>query len=747
MIAQKNAATAGTRPGRGWRGRTVRTCAAAGFGVLLILALHSRGHLFLREALNWTILWIPPALLLALYGREAGREKGRVRIPGPVAVLILTLVLSLMSSLVRHRWFFFPNWIPVGDPRDSGLFQFVFLTALLTPIFAWRRWHRRATGWLLAAGAVWMAVLSLSNALDTMGGRAFYRTDHPSTMFRLWEFGETFPALGGYNPMWNAGIEHFAGVTSGAHGLGLLIYPLLRLAPVHTFYSEALLVLFIIVTPLIAALSVKAVGGGLEAMAAGALLALGCSQHFFLWFWHYGTVGAVLSASMVVPVTALAYRAAVRHRLDPATFFGLFAAGLLMLMWKPLAPAIGIGLLGAYLGARRHWNRRSFRFLLACGALILLAYLPWLRVTLFPGRGALDYVARAGGEPRTLGVILSGGAGRLAANLVKGHPVLLFLGLGGAAFAAPRSIRRWYLPVLAFLAVLTGWSLEVNPLSQLDRLALPLLFAAIVPAALCAGRALRASGWRSAPARAALFAVLLLGGYNVSHHYANRGLARAQPMPEELDEFVEWIRAEVPENGRLLFAGRAVHGYGWGKIAYLPVLAGREMMADDYYGFPRGIVEFEYPPQPYRDSAEGYLAYASAYNVTHIVTIHNRYREQFDRHPEVFQPAWVFDPEGANITAYRVLRPAPMLPSAGRVRAAINRIVVEFDEEPEDVILPYDWRNGLFSRTPGAEIGPHAYDNNIRLIAVRPHGSRRVEIGYRTPWGPLEPNFDGRPHR
>ena len=74
-------------------------------------------------------------------------------------------------------------------------------------------------------------------------------------------------------------------------------------------------------------------------------------------------------------------------------------------------------------------------------------------------------------------------------------------------------------------------------------------------------------------------------------------------LPPEMTEFVEWIRADVPEDGRLGFAGRAVHFYGGGNIAYLPVLAGREMMADDYYGFPRGTIEYNYPPRTYRQGS------------------------------------------------------------------------------------------------------------------------------------------------
>ncbi len=745
-----NSPEKGDRPSPGRRHRRRRlagTAAAAVFGLVIICAPGVTGPIFERTSLIWTIWWLPPAILLVLYGRSLGPQPGRRRIPGPVAALMLMLVLGLLSSTIPAAWwFYFLRWLPEGEPFRSTLVRFILVSALLTPLFAWRRWPRRATGWLLSAAAVWMVVLAAHRALQTLEGGVLYRTDHPSFMFRLWEFGQTFPALGGYNPWWNGGIEHFAGVTSGVQGLGLLIYPLLRAAPVHTYYNTVIIALFIFLNPIIAAISVRAVGGRKEAMAAGALLSLGVSRHFFLWMWHFGTVGASLSSLMVVPTIALAYRAAVRHRLGAATFFGLAASAFLMTMWAPLGVIVGLGLTVSFLGARRHWSRPSFLFLLAAAGLVLLAYLPWLRIILFPARAVVDYVGQGAGGPAPVGAALLGGARRLGKYLLEGHPVLVFLGLGGAIAAAPGTIRRWYLPPLLLLAAVCGWALEWKPLSQLDRAAIPLMFAALVPAALCAGRVLRSAGWRSAPARAVLFALLVLGGYNVSQLYANRGIATAQTIDPMVNELIEWVRGEVPENGRLLFAGRAVHYYGGGNIAYLPVMAGREMMADDYYGFPPRTIEYNYPPPRYRRDGNSFLGFAAAYNVTHVITRHDDYREFFALYPEIFEPARTFSCQGRELTAYRLLRDHPLLPAAGRVRAEINRLVIEFDGEPQDVILPYNWRDGLVCRTPGAAIEPYRYDKYIRLIAVRPGGERRVTIGYRAPWGPVKPNFDGRFH-
>ncbi|MCC5843631.1 MAG: hypothetical protein JJU05_05205 [Verrucomicrobia bacterium] len=706
------------------------------------------GGLWLAVVLALLLMWILPvgglrllfALPLGLYGIYVSRAVPRIA--PPLILLLLGLLLALLAIQTPSPWFFFLRWTSGG--MRSGLFRLLLLWLLLGGLLAWRK--ASPCVWGLPVMALLLSAACLRAALRTLGGVPLYRTDHPSFMYRLWELGQSFPALGGYNPSWNAGTEHYAGVASGVQGLGLLVLPLLRHVPVHELYNPLVLVTFILATPLICALSVRAVGGRPAAMAAAAILSLAVSHPFFQWMWHFGTLGAAFSAVMVVPTLALAYRAAILHRLDPVTFLCLGISVFLMSMWGPLVPTMGGGLLLAYLWMPSRWTRRSFVFLLSCAVLSLLAFWPWIRVLLFPARFVVDYVNQSSVSETGLGTKFLEGGRRLGEHLASGHPLLLFLGMGGAVAGAPRSVRRWYVPPLLLSALVCGWGLAWRPYAQLERLGIPLLFAAIVPAALCTERILRNRSPRSIPARAGLLAVLLLGGYTGTQLYANRGPAPAQTMDPVVGELVDWIRAELPDNGRLLFAGRAVHAYGGGKIAYLPVLSGREMMADDYYGFPPGTVEFNYPPVPYRRSLEAFQDFAAAYNVTHVITSHDSFREFFAAHPGEITSLAQFEFRGVELTAYRLLRKRPLLPEQGRVTAGINRLVLQIDTPQESVVLPYNWREGLHSQTPGATVEPYAYDGNIRLIRVRPGGAREVVIGYQMPWGPVAPNFDGRFH-
>ena len=214
--------------------------------------------------------------------------------------------------------------------------------------------------------------------------------------------------------------------------------------------------------------------------------------------------------------------------------------------------------------------------------------------------------------------------------------------------------------------------------------------------------------------------------------------------------FAEWIRAEVPAEGRLGFAGRAVHSYGGGIIAYLPVLAGREMMADDYYGFPRGTIEYNYPPLAYRRSIDNYVFFSRAYGITHWVAARADESDYLSAHPDRFERVKSLEVGGRPIEVYRVKDPGPgsrFWEGGGRVAARANHLeVFPADPAAERVVIRYNWRAGLVCRTPGATIEPWAVDGNIRFITVHPHGQARVEIGYRPHWAPIQPNFDGRFH-
>ena len=263
---------------------------AAGLALLLgsgtLAILHTSGKLFRLEWLAH-LLWLAPVLAMVERYRAERRNAADLRPdrPGlaPLLVLSAAMTLALFSSSVCHPWFFFLDWAP--DTRDpwmvisSGISQFVLLTALLTPFLV--RGVRRPGMW---TGLIFVAgiVVSVGMLFHVTGGKALWRDDHPSFLFRLYAFGQTFPRLVNYMPHWNAGVVDSVGVTSGILGPGLLFLPFWKWGAAEAVYTPATAAMFILLAPLLAACSARIAGGGRTASWTAGILALGVSRHFSL---------------------------------------------------------------------------------------------------------------------------------------------------------------------------------------------------------------------------------------------------------------------------------------------------------------------------------------------------------------------------------------------------------------------------------------------------------------------------------
>ena len=705
------------------------TILALVMGAVLLLGLRTGGKIIRSEWYPFVVWMAVPGVLACLLWRRMGARRGiALRRYAPLLVLALVLLLYLVSSIALHKWFFFLSWAPGATPvARSGLGRFALWTSLLTLFFAWRP----CRPWLIPlAILVGAELLSIGALLEETGGAALYRTDHPSFMFRLWEFTRNFPDLVTYMPHWNAGVLHYVSVTSGTSGPGLVLWPLLRFFPVHQVYTPAWAMLFLVVVPWVAVGSVRAMGGDRTAAFTGGILALGVSQHFFLWALHFGTIGAAFASAMALPVSALAFRAVWMRRRERWLAVCLVLAGLLLLTWPPAGLAgVGVGI-AALAGVNRR-TLRSWPFLALCGAAVVLLFTPWLRVILGEGKGVVEFVLKSGKSgadaPSFTSANLVSGLKHLAAHLQEINPLIVCFGIAGVVTGASRRLRRWFLPILIVLALVTGWARELKPHSQLSRMSIPLAFVAVGPAAIFIGRLLRANDLRLAAVRAGLTALLMLSGYNVAKICANRGLARYVVLDDERMALPNWIREHTPENGRVLFAGKCVHGYGGGNVAYLPVLTGREMMAVDYYGFPPEQVLYEYPPREFRKTPEQVWTFFEAYNVSHIVTYHGKWKKYFDDQPDRYTERVELGP----VSIYERRAPVGMIHGGGgRVTAGFDRLDVELDDPSTEVMLAYNWLDGL-EVDPPVEIRPREFVNGIALIGVQPNGRQSFAIRFR----------------
>ncbi len=300
--------------------------------------------------------------------------------------------------------------------------------------------------------------------------------------------------------------------------------------------------------------------------------------------------------------------------------------------------------------------------------------------------------------------------------------------IGVASALSARSVRWWFGPVMLVFVLIVGWGPQIKPNLELGRMAIPMMFLAIGPAAMGCARLLRGRAGVLAPARAALVVVLVLGGWNVRQLYRNHGRAPYRTLPEAIPEFARRLRDAVPEGGRVMFAGPTVHHYGHGHVAYLPSLAGREMMAVDYYHFPPTYVEYLYPPRGFFETPEAILEFARLYNITHVVTYHEEWKQRLGGMGE--DCLELESEEALRASVYQLRRtPSQFLVGAGRVKADFSRLEVQVADPGREAVLCYNWAEGLSAPEP-VELYPYDAGQGVQLIGVRPNGRGEFAIRF-----------------
>ena len=715
--------------------------AVAGFGLAGILAINEYcrkgAMLWPSSGRIWTLLLA--GLLAVFWGflfrrRNRLKPESRSRLAAelPWALLAAAMVSFLCSGALLHPWTYFVRWLPhFGEGWHALTAQmplWILLTAGLTPFFL--RKQKRLGLWMLGL-LLASQVLALGLLLHHTGGVAIYKDDHPSFLFRFWEFARTFPQYLNYNPYWNGGLVNAYCHTSGTGALGLLLYPLWKCLPTHQAYTPALGLAYIVIMPLLAVAALRIMRQSWTAAACAGLMALGVSRHFFLWLLHYGTVCAPMVASFTLLVAACLYRVFWLDRREKWLGAILVLSVGVLVQWPPgglMALPIAVTCLLAW----RRWTWPKIRFLLVSAGLVLVLAGRQIAVVLLKGGAVVTHVM--GGESATDSVGLSEmivrGFHFLVGHLQEAHPVILFFGFAGLMILSTRSIRRWFGPPLVVFMLIVGWGPQFKPNLELGRMAIPMMFLAVAPAAVGCDRLLRGSDRWWAPARAALVVLLVFGGWNVARLYGNDGHANYQLMHRELPAFADQLNQVVPEGARVLFAGAMVHHMNYGHVAYLPVLADREMMAVDYYHFPPSYVAYEYPPGIYNQTPEGVMEFAEFYNVTHIVTRVDRWREFFRLRPDLFEEVPGLNAYGT--TTFRLNRdPSPFLRGSGSVEADFSRISVTVDDPDAESILCYNWAEGLSVPEP-VELFPFEAGKEVTLIGVRPNGCASFDIRFRS---------------
>ena len=703
---------------------TLRMLMVVGFGALLALGSYQKGAAFF-PAWGARCLWVLPLWVAGLVLHRRTRQGQPARSTSwSILVLLGTLVAYLFSRSAAAPDFFFLHWAP-SSPWSLG-----------------EGWIERA----LATGAVVLIVLSLKRRwlvvfmalaligiqlqsflalMDATGGAPMYRIDHPSFFYRLWSFGQTLPRFIYYDPFWNGGSVNPYLVASGVLTPGLLLWPVWKFLPLTEVYTPTLGFLFLLVVPLIAAASCRALTRNRLACVAAAFMGLGTSHFYAIHLVNYGTFGSLLCAAFLMPLSACLYRLVILNRRDRWTWLALVVSGACALCWPPLA----VMALPLSIPMVLNWRRldRHLVIGLAACALGFVALFSLPALSILHHSRVLKFAATSA-SPFTADFLYAGFR-QLGELLRQSHPVILFAGILAPLALPLRSIRRWFVPLLVGSLLMAAWGQGWKHTLQLERIWINALFIGVLPSSLVVGWMARR---RTLPMRVTvslLCGLLLMGGYNTVKIMGNKGRARFNTMTPELKELVKWVRDHVPSDGRVMFAGAAVHGYSGGKVASLPIYTGREMLSCDYYGFSPKLVEYNYPPKEFRHHGpEKLFQFMDLYNVTHIITYHEDWKAAFRRHSSQYEEVMSFGKK----TIFRVKRESSMfIEGQGIVEAGINQIVVSPADRDAPVVIKYNWVDGITCTPKSASIEPWDTGTSLRLIRVDPCGAETVTISYK----------------
>ena len=692
---------------------------------------------------RWTALLVFAAglgLIASLLRRR------RLKLPpvSPLEISLFALVgglaVCLFSSGAAHPWFFIESWFQAGRGLRGMPFALVFSLLSMAGAFALlaRPIGRKGMSFFLAMLLAVVQLASLIALFRHTGMEALYGDDHPSFMFRIREFVETYPSMKVFNPWWNAGVVNAVGASSGVGAVALPLFPLWKSYSIHLVYTPALGLLFIVVAPLLTLVGLRAVRAPWPSAIIGALFSLGVSRASFVWGLHFGTVGALFAMQFLPLFALLLYRVTIMRRADAPTKLGFVASAFFLAQWPPCLIMALLLVLGVLFNVRRLRGREWLR-LFGCAVILFMLLRPNI-LALLSNRDLFAFVAESPPPAeRSLPPLrdwFRALPAMLSLRLPEANPLVTFLGLGGLFVLPLKRLRRMLVPAVIGLLLLAAWGPLVAPRLQLERMALPALMLASIPAAILAGKMLASKAPSLCAVKSAIVSLLLLCGVTTIILYGGGGYAPYRSLPQEIRAFAEKVYEVVPKDGRLLFYGSTVHSFGGGHVAYLPILAGREMMACDYYHFPPKMVEYDYPPKPWRKTAEGIADFMRLHGATHLATT-IPHRAAFIRDSGLFTEI-PFMPDGKPDTSYGMTLFALNGVTGGRFAsgkdchcyADFDYLLVYRDRSGDsEVVLRYDWSPHLTAGNV-ADLKPVEVAPGVKFLRVRFTGSDMAVIRY-----------------
>ncbi len=504
----------------------------------------------------------------------------------------------------------------------------------------------------------WLGPLSALGLLATIliatQDRLIFSDDHPVFLQRLILLKENFPWIPFYNPLWNAGIDQRDFFATGALGVFFVLAPLVYALDVTQYYSLLIALLLFIIVPASTAYAAYRYQRSSVLSSIAIVLTLSNSLLWYRWALKYGTVGFLLSSSLVPLVLILANQFLDRNaRFSIKDGMLLVAFTTVMLFWSPTALIFApLGLLGIV--RLPHILKTKNKLITTC--LLLLINVAWMSIFVSVSRVG-NYVGNETTASRRVAYtetitdqnqpILIRFKSTSAAALKAfrdwasaENPLILMLCLPGILLLTS-PLRRTLGVTFAWTLLLGSFGSVYLPQLELDRMLLIGGLIAVVPVSLalqsiienffiCSGLLRILSALTLGFLFASPFATAtILINRSVEHYDI------ARPIVGELAQAIK----EYGGTGRTVFSGFILHELSGGHIAPLVFWSGKQIVASshvhDKWQYTNVV-----PESFSKRGDSGIEEFLDLMNASAIVAHEKNWIKFFHDRPEKYQERW-----------------------------------------------------------------------------------------------------------
>jgi hypothetical protein len=560
------------------------------------------------------------------------------------------LCLVFISDWLCQRYALMQGPLIRGEILLCTAIAFVSL-----PIIARRSWK---------ALPIFSAALLTWSFFEASSGRLLFSDDHAMFLFRLKQLREHFPFIPFWSPVWNAGIDARDFFATGALNPFIVGAPLIYIFGVEATYNVVVAGILFLLLPGVTYYASRRLRFSPAAASIASTLALCNGLMWYRWSLKYGTMGFVVSATLLPLAIVLALHFLETEKLRYRDIFLFVAVTTMTLLWS-LAGAVFIPL--ALIAIPRTFAvLRSPSHLVAI-ALLAAVNLPWMTmmwkvsnvsrfITVEANSTAVaqrpasneqstDNAVTTSSPPQVAPFRHKAGAIDLRESLTRWqeaasslNPLLVVFALPALIALSGRTLIT-YIATVGWLVALGTLGVSLKPQLELDRM---LVIAAIV-VCIPVGRFISTMVEQSPASLLKRTAAALTAGFLVVAPFSaanvlfNRSFEQYQFLSPGVDTLRDTLRA-LSQGGRVFFSGCVLHELSGGHLAPLPLWSETPMIASSY---AHNIWRYQQPiPQSFIERGDlGVREYLDAMNVSLVVAHEPTWREFFSSRPAEFEPA------------------------------------------------------------------------------------------------------------